>query len=530
MKIVIAEKTSASAMKLLSADPDTQIVTPEEFALDKKAALADADALIVRSAVFVDDSLLRFANKLKIIGRAGVGVDNIDVPAATRHGIIVMNTPGANAVAVAELAVGLMLSLARHIPRADSTMHAGKWEKKSLQGAELRGKHLGVVGVGRIGIEVAKRAQAFGMTVLGSDPYASPDLAREMNIQLCSLEELFKQADYISLHLGLTQQTTRMIDAAALAKMKKGVRIVNCARGELIDEVALADALACGHVAGAAVDVFCQEPPTGSPLLSAPNVIATPHIGGSTAEAQDAVGEQIARQIREFLLRRVVQNAVNVPSLTDIEYRQLQPYLEASRSAASLLGQIFTSNLEEIRFGVEGPLVESRTELLRNAAVSGVLQHSSQEPVNLVNAVESARERGVRIVELPPREDASPGAVYVALSGPGCEISARASVIHGVAPRLIELNGIEVESPLEGNLVVISNKDVPGVVGRVGTLLGDSGINIARFALGRAANTATNESASSAVAIVQVDAPAQSDVIEELRALQHVIDVRTVTL
>jgi len=298
MKIVIAEKMSPAAIDLLRQEP-WELVLPEQAAGKLQEQLADADALIVRSAVQVDAALLAHATKLRVIGRAGVGVDNIDLEAATKKGIAVMNTPGANAVAVAEHTLGLMLSLARHLSRATETTRAGKWEKKSLEGTELRGKTLGVVGLGRIGMEVARRARAFQMEVVAHDPFIPVTVARDAGIRLASLEEVFAAADYLSLHVGLTPQTQGMINATSLAKMKKGVRIVNCARGELVDEAALAQALQSGHAGGAALDVFTEEPPKNSPLLSLPNVLCTPHIAGSTREAQEAVGIQIVMQVRE---------------------------------------------------------------------------------------------------------------------------------------------------------------------------------------------------------------------------------------
>ena len=329
MKIVVAEKISSAAIDLFRQDASWNVVTPDQVAKKEQLIpqLKDADALIVRSAVFVDAALLEHADKLRVIGRAGVGVDNIELEAATRKGIAVMNTPGANAIAVAEHTIGLMLALARFIPRATETMHAGKWEKKTLQGTELRGKTLGIIGLGRIGMEVARRAAAFGMTLVAHDPYVSPAAAHDAKIRLADREEVLTSVDYLTLHVGLTPQTANMINATSLAAMKKGVRIVNCARGELIEEASLADAIKSGQVAGAALDVFTEEPPKNSPLTGLPNVILTPHIGGSTAEAQDAVGVQIAHQVRDYLQRGVVQNAVNMPSLTEQEYVSLEPFI-----------------------------------------------------------------------------------------------------------------------------------------------------------------------------------------------------------
>src|SRR5215471_14485788 len=315
MKIVVAEKISSSAVEVLR-EPHWTVVTPDQLEGKLASELQSADALIVRSAVQVNDALLEHARKLRVVGRAGVGVDNVDLDAATRKGIAVMNTPGANAVAVAEHTLGMMLAMARHLPRANTLMHAGKWEKKSLQGSELRGKTLGVVGLGRVGMEVARRAKAFGMEIVAHDPFVSSVVAREQGIRMAKLDELFEVADYLSLHVGLTPQTAGMINTETLKKMKKGVRLVNCARGELIDEKALVAALSSGHMSGAALDVFSEEPPKNSPLASLENVILTPHIGGATHEAQEAVGYQIAQQVKEYLKHGVIQNAVNVPSVS----------------------------------------------------------------------------------------------------------------------------------------------------------------------------------------------------------------------
>jgi D-3-phosphoglycerate dehydrogenase len=529
MKVVAAEPISKNGLRLLAQQAAWEVVDPAQYAQSPDSHLKDADALIVRSAVYVDAALLEKAPKLRVIGRAGVGVDNIDVEAATRRGIVVMNTPGANAVAVAELTIGLMISLARHLSRADASTRAGKWEKKIFQGTELRGKELGILGLGRIGVEVAKRAKALGMNISAHDPYVSPALARDLGIKLASLDDLYARADYLSLHLGLTPQTQGMINADSLAKMKKGVRIVNCARGELVDDRALCAALSSGQAAAAAIDVFTQEPPKGSPLLELPNVIATPHIGASTAEAQDAVGVQLAEQIIEYLSHGVVQNAVNVTSLTEVEYRQLAPYIDLARRMASLLAQLLDDNLnlEEIRVGYEGAVREWKTGLLRDSAVAGVLQSGSQEVVNIVNAAAVAATRGVSIREdSPSQEDHGPiNAVRLSLKGNGATLRARGTVVHQKFPRIIELNGIEIESPLEGHLVVFANKDLPGAIGGIGTILGRHGINIARFSLGREGNgdhpepgkKADFATARNAMAIVQTDSPVPNAVLDEIR-------------
>src|SRR5262252_8070638 len=411
MKIVIAEKISANAVQLLRQESDWTVLTPEQLDGKLAPALADADALIVRSAVDVTADMLRGAGKLRVIGRAGVGVDNIDLEAATKAGIAVMNTPGANAVAVAEHTMALMLALARHLCRADATTRAGQWEKKALQGTELRGKTLGIIGLGRIGIEVARRARGFAMKLIAHDPFVAAPVARELEIELADLDHVYAAADYLTLHVGLTPQTAGMINAQSLQKMKKGVRIINCARGELVDEAALAAALASHHVGGAALDVFHEEPLESSPLLALETVIATPHIAGSTNEAQDAVGVQIAGQVREYLKRGVIQNAVNMPSIDHQQYTQMQPYIALAEKLGAFLANIVTAagSLEEIALHYSGRIIEWPTELIRNSAVQGVLNQRIAERANVVNAAAIAQERGILVVE--ERKEPPSGAV-----------------------------------------------------------------------------------------------------------------------
>ena len=527
MKIVLAEKVSPATLAVFAAEQGWQVLTHDQLPDGLTAALADADALVVRSAVQVDDALMAGAPKLRVIGRAGVGVDNIDADAATRRGIVVMNTPGANAVAVAELTIGLMLALARKLPAANSTMHAGKWEKKSLQGAELRGKTLGILGLGRIGLEVAKRARGFGLEIVGSDPFVSAAVARENGIKLVTLDELMAGSDYITLHVGLTPQTTGVINAKTLATMKKGVRIINCARGELVDDEALVAALKSGQVAGAALDVFTVEPAKNTPYAELENVILTPHIAGSTGEAQEAVGIQIASQVREYLKLGVVQNAVNLPSLTYEEYAVLGPYIDLAGRVGAFLAQAGKSGIEGIHLVYGGALVDAKTELIRNAAIAGLLQGS--ENVNRINAAAVAEERGIRVheeKEESPRGGAATVLTVVLHTAQG-ESRATATVIHGEQPRLLAFDGIDVEAPLDGTLVVCRNLDVPGVIGKIGSILGEQGVNIANFALGR---ERAGEKPVKALAVVQVDPPVSETTMEALRAIEALTEVRLVSL
>ena len=528
MKIVLAEKVSPATLAVFAAEPGWKVLTHEQLPDGLPAALADADALVVRSAVQVDDALMAFAPKLRVIGRAGVGVDNIDAEAATRRGIVVMNTPGANAVAVAELAICLMLALARKLPMANATMHAGKWEKKNLQGMELRGKTLGILGLGRIGLEVAKRARGFGLEILGSDPFVSPAVARENGIKVVPVEELFASADYLTLHAGLTPQMSGVINAKALAGMKKGVRIINCARGELIVDAALVEALKSGQVAGAALDVFAVEPPKDSPYAELDNVILTPHIAGSTGEAQEAVGIQIARQVRDYLKLGVVQNAVNLPSLSHEEYVVLAPYVDLAGRLGSFMAQAGLAGIEAIHLVYGGTLAEGKTDLVRNAAIAGLLEGS--ENVNHINAMRVSDHRGIRIHEEKQAENHRGGAaslLTIELHAGKSSSRATGTVIHGEQPRLLEFDGIDIETPLEGNLLVCRNLDVPGVIGKIGTILGQHGVNIANFALGR---ERTGPKPVKALALVQVDAPVSDKVLEALQTIEALLEARLVQL
>lgn len=527
MKIVLAEKVSPATLAVLAAEPGWEVLTHDKLPNGLEAALADADGLVVRSAVQATDELMSHAPKLRVIGRAGVGVDNIDAEAATRRGVVVMNTPGANAVAVAELALCQMLALARKLPVANATMHAGKWEKKNLQGTELRGKTLGILGLGRIGLEVAKRAKGFGLEIIGSDPFVSAAVARENGITLVTLEELFAKSDYLTLHVGLTPQTANVINAKSLATMKKGVKIVNCARGELIEEAALVEALKSGQVGGAALDVFTVEPPKESPYFGLDNVILTPHIAGSTAEAQEAVGIQIARQVREYLKLGVVQNAVNLPSLSHEEYVVLAPYIDLAGRLGAFLAQTGQEGIESIDLIYGGILVEAKTELVRNAAIAGLLQ--GLENINRINAAAVANERGIRVHEDKQAALRGGAATLIAIelrSATGTT-HATATVIHGEQPRLLEFNGIDVEAPLEGNLLVCRNLDVPGVIGKIGTMLGEHGVNIANFALGR---DRSGIEPVKALAVVQVDAPVSATVLDALKKIEALVDAKSVTL
>jgi D-3-phosphoglycerate dehydrogenase len=525
MRIVVADKISERGVELLR-ESGWQVATPPFAAPALRSALAEADALIVRSATRVTAELLEAAPRLRAVGRAGVGVDNIDVNAATLRGVLVMNTPGGNAVSVAEHTLALLLALARAIPQLNASVHAGRWEKPGAAGVEIRGKTLGLVGLGRVGTEVARRARALEMRVVACDPYISEHVARELDVELVAMDDLLRRADYISLHTALGPATEKLIGAAALAKMKRGTRLINTARGELVDEAALAEALRTGHLAGAAVDVFAAEPPRNSPLVGLPNVIATPHVAGSTEEAQEEVGTLIAQQVREFLAEGVIRNAVNLPTLSAEQYRRLRPYLEAAERLGALVAQVVTSRIARIRIVYAGEPAELGTHVLRNAVLSGALNSVLEEKVNLVNAGAVAAARGLVVEEQTRRRERGfPDTLEVAAVHDSRAFSVEATVLHG-APRILTVDGIEVEAPLEGTILFMRNRDVPGVIGRVGTVLGGLGINIATFALGRR----SAQHGAEAIALVRLDGAVADSVVEHLAGIDAVVEARLVRL
>jgi D-3-phosphoglycerate dehydrogenase len=532
VKIIVAEKISSSAVAQLQ-EPGWTVLTADQLDGKLPEHLESADALIVRSAVQADSKLLEHASRLRVIGRAGVGVDNIDLEAATHKGIAVMNTPGANAVAVAEQTLAMMLAMARHLCRADALMHAGKWEKKSLQGTELRGKTLGIIGLGRIGMEVARRARAFGMELVGHDPFVSVSIAKEQGIRLAGIDEVYGAADYITLHVGLTPQTVGMINQESLRKMKQGVRVVNCARGELVNEADLAAALKSGHVAAAAIDVFSEEPPKNSPLLALENIVLTPHVGGSTYEAQEAVGVQIAQQVKEYLKHGVIQNAVNVPSVSAEEYATMQPYIVLAERMGAFLAQVSEGSLEEISIRYSGHIAEWKTDLVRNGAIQGILNQALEEKANLVNAATIAHERGLRVLESHKAKASSGGAgsvLSILLKTAAGEHMVKGAVLHGDAPRLLHVDGIDVEAPLERNLIYLRNRDVPGVIGKVGTILGEESINIADFSLGRRGGESESGQQREAIAVVHVDDAVPELVLTRLRGIAAVQQAKAIRL
>ena len=536
MKILVTDPIAERGLELLRSEGWTLEQVSPKHADGIRLALADATAWILRSGTQVTAELLEAAPQLKVIGRAGVGVDNIDLDAATRRGVLVLNTPGGNAVSVAEHAFALLLALARRVPLANESTRAGEWRKSEFSGYELKGKTLGLVGLGRIGQEVARRALAFEMSVVAHDPFVAAPLARDLGVELIPLEALLARADFVSLHATLTPETEKLLNRERLARCKRGVRVVNTARGELIDEAALAEAIQSGQVAGAALDVFAHEPPHDSPLLKLPDVIATPHIAGSTAEAQEEVGWRIAQQVRDYLKDGVVRNAVNLPTLSAEEYRRLRPYLELGERLGAFAAQVAGPPMSRVSLRYAGEVGELNTHLLRNAVLKGVLSRVVSEPANLVNAATLAAERGLTLEETQVRRaQGFPDMLGVTLHADSRQFSVEGTVLHGTALRILAVDEIDIEAPLEGRLIFLRNRDVPGVIGQVGTLLGSHDINIATFALGRREESGATGSLGfgsgvEAVALIRVDNPVSDAVLEALRALPGVMLARLVEL
>jgi D-3-phosphoglycerate dehydrogenase len=531
MKVIVADKISERGVKLLKEQAGWNVVLTTKETIH--AELADADALIVRSATKVTPELMDKAPRLRVVGRAGVGVDNIDLDEATRRGVLVMSTPGGNAVSVAEHTFALLLALARQVPRLDKAMHEGKWEKGSAAGTEVRGKTLGLIGLGRIGSEVAVRAEAFDMKVLGYDPYISEAAARELQVELVPLERLLAESDFVSLHTAVSPATQNLINATTLAQMKTGARLVNAARGELIDEAALAEALKSGKLAGAALDVFVEEPPKTQTLVGLPNVIATPHVAGSTAEAQEEVGTQVAVQVRDYLAEGIIRNAVNLPALSADQYRRGRPYLALAERLGSLVAQAAASRPARIRIRYAGEVADVGTNLLRSAVLAGLLNAVLDEKVNVVNAPQVAAARGLTVhEETRRREHGFPNTLEVAaLSETGgasaaAEFSAEGTVLFDGTPRVLQIGGIPVEAQLEGTILYLRNRDEPGVIGQVGSTLGKLGVNIATFALGRREESRGAE----AVSLVRLDGEVSASILEPIRAIPAITEAKLVRL
>ena len=514
-KVLISDELSDRAAEIfrergLEVDVKTGL-KPDEL----KAIIADYDGLAIRSATKVTADVIALAEKLKVVGRAGIGVDNVDIPAATGRGIVVMNTPDGNSITTAEHTIALLLSMARQIPAADRSTQAGKWEKSRFMGTELTGKTLGVIGCGNIGAIVADRAQGLRMHVIAYDPFLSPDRARDLDVEKVEFDALLKRADIITLHVPMTDQTRGMIDAAALAKTKPGVRIINCARGGLVVEEDLRAAIESGHVAGAAFDVFTVEPAKENVLFGLDQVIATPHLGASTAEAQEKVALQIAEQMSAYLVTGAITNALNMPSLTAEEAKRLKPYMTLAEQLGSFAGQLTHTGVRAVTIEYEGLVADVNTRPLTQVALCGLLT-PMLDTVNMVNAPLVARERDIDVAEVKHERDCDyQTLIRLTVTTERGPRSVSGTLFGGSKPRIVEIKGISIEAALTAHMLYITNEDKPGFIGALGTTLGDAGVNIATFHLGRA------EQGQDAIALLELDAPIDAKTLEKVRALPH---------
>ncbi len=516
VKVLISDKMSPLAERCFLNQNIEVDVKPGMGADELKACIGDYDGLAVRSATRVTADLLAAADNLRVIGRAGIGIDNIDVAAATAKGVVVMNTPFGNAITTAEHAVSMMLALARQIPQANASTHAGKWEKSRFMGIELMGKTLGIIGCGNIGAIVADRAQGLKMKVIAYDPYLSPERAQDLGVEKLDLEELWPRADFISLHTPLTDATRNIIDAAALAAMKEGVRIVNCARGGLIVEDDLKAALDSGHVAGAALDVFLEEPATDNPLFGMPNVVATPHLGAATSEAQEKVAVQVAEQMADFLTTGAVANAINMASVSAEDAPKLKPYMTLVEQLGSFAGQATLTAYKEITVEYEGDIADLNTKPLTAIALQGLLS-PLLEGVNMVNAPAIAHERNIAVREITSDR---PGDYHTLISltvTTEQQTRSIAGTLFHDEPRIVQIKGIHIDAKLGPHMLFVTNRDKPGLIGALGTILGDAGVNIATFNLGRA------EPGGDAIALIEIDEAPDQRLIEKVCALEHVV-------
>jgi D-3-phosphoglycerate dehydrogenase / 2-oxoglutarate reductase len=517
-RVLISDALSPAAVQIFK-DRGVEVDFQPELGKDKdKLAeiIGNYDGLAIRSATKVTPKVLEKAAKLRVIGRAGIGVDNVDIPAATSKGIIVMNTPFGNSITTAEHAITLMLALARQIPQADISTQAGKWEKNRFMGVEITGKTLGIIGAGNIGSIVADRALGLRMRVVAYDPFLSPERARDIGVEKVELDDLLKRADFITLHTPLTEKTKNVLGAENIAKTKKGVRIVNCARGGLVDEAALRAALDSGHVAGAAFDVFSTEPAKENPLFGHPNVVCTPHLGAATSEAQENVALQIAEQMSDYLLRGAISNAVNFPSITAEEAPKLRPFIELAEKLGSFAGQLTETGIKSVQVSYEGSVSQMKIKALTSAALAGLLR-PMLGTVNVVSAPVVAKERGIVIEEIT-REAAGDyeSLIKITVTTERQTRSVAGTVFADGRPRIVNIKGIRMDAEFGPSMIYITNLDKPGFIGKFSGTLGDAGINIATFHVGREAP------GGNAVALIEIDGELPDDVLAKVRALPQV--------
>jgi D-3-phosphoglycerate dehydrogenase len=523
-KVLVSDKLAPEGLAVFKAagdriQVDVKVGMPPEELLK---VIGQYDALAIRSATQVTPEVIAAGSRLKVIGRAGIGVDNVDVPAATKKGIVVMNTPEGNIVTTAEHAIALMLSLARKVPQATASMKTGKWEKSKFQGREICGKTLGVVGLGNIGKIVADRALGLSMKVVAFDPYVTPERAKELGVELASLDDLLARSDFVTLHVPLLEATKNIISKAALEKMKKGAFLINAARGGLVDEAAVAEALKSGKLGGAAFDVFLEEPPPATnPLLALENVILTPHLGASTDEAQVNVSIAVAEQISDYLVRGVVKNAVNAPNVAKELVDSIGPYVRLGKKMGSFAGQLHADNVRSVRFIYAGATAELPAAPISVSMLTGLLKTQVGDMVNEVSAPSMAKERGIEVVE---EKTATPhdfaGAITIRVIGPSSETEITGTLFGSGEPRIVGVNGVRLEIVPEGHLLMTKHHDRPGIIGRIGTAIGQQSINISRLVLGLAKGPGL------AQAVLSVDAPVSRSVLDQIAGTDGIESIR----
>jgi D-3-phosphoglycerate dehydrogenase len=527
MKILISDKLAEEGIEILKAVKEFDVscqygLKPEEL----KKIIGDFDALIIRSGTTVTADILESAKKLKVIGRAGVGLDNVDLKAATKQGVVAMNTPAGNTTSTAEHTMSMILALSRNIPQAYMSMKLGKWDRNKFNGVELHGKILGVIGLGRIGSTVARMAQGFGMTIKAFDPYLSREVAAQKGIDLVEPEDIYKTADYITIHIPMSEETKGMIADKQFALLKKSVRLINCARGGIIDEKALAKALEEKRIAGCALDVFEQEPlPADSPLLKFDNVIVTPHLGASTSEAQVNVAIEIAHAVKDALLGKGIRNAANFPSLSEEAFKAIEPYMDLGERMGKCLSQLVQGRLQELTITYSGAVTAHKVVPVTMALAKGLLAPVFGESVNSINALDMAKERGINIQEIVSNKEVE----YVNRINAEIKTDKETFTMWGTLssnnqPRIVKINSVYVEAIPDGHMLFINNNDKPGIVGAVGTILATENINIAGITFGR------EKQGGLAVSIVNVDSQIPESVIDKLRQTKNILLVKTVRI
>jgi D-3-phosphoglycerate dehydrogenase len=525
-KVLISDALSKEAVEILEKEKEFKVdvntkLTPEEL----KKVIKDYDALLVRSATKVTKDVIEAAGKLKIIGRAGVGLDNVDVDAASKKGIIVVNTPAGNTISTAEHTISMMLALTRNIPQADLSVKKGEWERKKFMGVELYGKTLGIVGLGRIGTEVAKRALSFGMKVMAYDPFLSADKAKDLGIELVDLKTIYKSADYITVHTPLTDETKHMISEKEFALMKKNVRLINCARGGIIDEDALVKAIETGKVAGAAFDVFEEEPPKNSKLIKLDKVVLTPHLGASTEEAQMNVAIDVANTVRDALLGCGVKNAVNVPCVDPEMYKVLEPYLKLAENIGCMQTQLVDGHIKKVKIRYVGDILKYDLSPFTATIMKGMLTPILKETVNFVNSLVIAKERGITVIDSKTTEIQDfASLIWVEVETDKVVSSICGTLFTKVDPRIVKINEFYVDFVPEGNMLMVFNKDIPGIIGHIGTIFGKNKINVASVSFGREAK------GGRAISVWNVDSDVSKKVLDEIKSSKSVYELKLVKL